>query len=135
MTVLTPRPHRRVKKSSARSGAVFDGDGPVLQVHPHRRLAAEAVQGALQKLWIGDGGGAQNYPGHPGVQILLDGVQAADAPADLHFQVGFLTDGGNHREVGGGAVLGPLQVHGVEPLGPGGLEVRRLGCRVVRSSR
>ena len=101
---------------------------PVQAVDAHRHpLRAILLQGVVHHLRPGDGGGADDHPGGPG---LADGdhVQLVfDPAAQLHGQAGFLDHLINQGEIVPHPVPGPVQIHHVDPSGPGGGEgLRRL---------
>jgi hypothetical protein len=60
------------------------GDLAVLGVQADDDVAAEGGAGVLQEARVLDGGGADDHVAQAAVDVLLDGVEVADAAAQLH---------------------------------------------------
>src|SRR5690606_32907236 len=84
-----------------------------------------------------DGGRADDDIGQAAVQVGFDGVQVADAAADLHgdFTVDGPDDGAYGGFVLGLAGYGAVQVDQVQPAGPLLQPLGRHGCRVLGNDR
>ncbi len=92
------------------------GDLAVLGVQADDDVAAEGGAGVLQKAGVLDGRRADDDVAQAGVEVALDGVQVADAAAQLHvdFAADFGQDLLDGRLVLGLARKSAVQVHQVQ---------------------
>ncbi len=72
--------------------------------------------GIMQEARVLHGGGPHHHVAHAHVQVALDGVQRADATAQLHGHLGphGIDDGSDHAGILRLAGKGAIQVHQVE---------------------
>ena len=73
----------------------------------------------MQEARVLHGGGTDHHVAHAHVQVALDGVQRADATAQLHRHLGphGINDGSDHACILRLAGKGAIQVHQVDALG------------------
>ena len=92
------------------------GDHAVLGVQAHDDMTAKCIAGVLQKTGVFNSSRANDDVTQAGVQIALDGVQVANAAAQLHIdlQAHFSQDFFDHGIVFGFARKGAVQVHQVQ---------------------
>ena len=91
------------------------GDFAIFGIEPDDDVATKGGAGVLQKAGVLDRSGADDDVAQAGVQITLDGVEIADAAAQLHVDLvaHFFEDGADGGLVFGLAGKGAVQVHQV----------------------
>src|SRR5208337_909665 len=116
--------------------------GPAL----HRQQAVPGIQangdapgkagaGPGRQLRVLEDYGAQDQPVQPQVKVGADGLQGADAAPQLHEDGEIFPQAPDGLQILGAAGKGPVQVHHVEPTGPGRLPLEAGGHRVVGEYR
>jgi len=121
--------------AAAESNARFGGDffpavhshKAIAHVHANGNFGAVFLRHAGGKIKILYGNGAQDAAPHAEGKILFNAGFVTDAAADLDKQPALLSNGGNGGHVGGGVILGAVQVHHMQVLGPGGNKLPCLG--------
>ena len=108
-----------------------NGHVAVLQVDPHGDFVSVGLHRFLKKSRLRHRGGAQDHPAHAALEIRFDDLHGADAAAHLGLEGGRSEDFLDGWEIGGGAGLGALQVHQMDPSGAAGGKVPRYFAGIV----
>ena len=121
------RPHPRGGAAAAEVHARFGGDllpavdghKAVLHVHAHGNFVAVFLRHFRRKRKVFDGHSAKDAAVDPQVQIAADALLVPDAAAHLDVQPALPGDGGDGVHVGGGVVLGAVQIDHMQEFCPG----------------